>query len=145
MCSIGNAQIERNTSHHTGEAQLNLKAEKFLSSNFHRKEIAKLTFRALVLRRGELHRTWSFYVVVSQRSANEFSKIKTALVGRVERAEVMPNQLINYADHAANQSCIFITFLNFPPLHSKCGPPCLNSSEGFTRFIFLIIYLQILL
>ena len=130
MCSIGNAQIERKTSYHTGETQLNLKTDKFIRSNFHRKEITKLTFRELVLRRGELHRTWSFYVVVSQRSANEFSKIKTALVGRVERAEVIPNQLINYADHAANQSCIFITFLNFPPLHSKCGPPCLNSSKG---------------
>ena len=69
-----------------------------MSSNFHREEITKLTFRALVLRLGELHRTWSFYVVVSQRRANEFSKIKTALVGRVERAEVIPN-------HATHQLC----------------------------------------
>ena len=144
MCSIGNAQIERNTSHHTGEMQLNLKAEKFISSNFHREEITKLTFRALALRLGELHRTWSFYVVVSHRSANGLSKIKTALVGRVERAEDIPNQLINYADHAANQSCIFVTFLNFP-LHLKSDPLCLNGSEGFTMFIFLIILLQILL
>ena len=87
-----------------------------MTSNFHRKEITKLTFRGLALRLGELHRTWSFYVVVSQRRANELSKIKTALVGRVERAEARPNQLINYTDHAANQSCIFITFLNFPLL-----------------------------
>ena len=87
-----------------------------LTDDFHRKEITKQTFRALALRLGELHRTWSFYFVVSQRRANELSKIKTALVGRVERAEVIPNQLINYADHAANQSCIFVTFFNFPLL-----------------------------
>ena len=114
MCSIRNAQIERKTSHHTGKTQLNLKAEKFIRSNFHREEITKLTFRALAFRWDELHRTWSFYVVVSQRRAKELSKIKTALVGRVERAEVIPNQLINCADHAANQSCIFVTFLNIP-------------------------------
>ena len=34
--------------------------------------------------------------------AKELRKIKTALVGRVECAEDIPNQLINYADHAAN-------------------------------------------
>ena len=84
-----------------------------MTSNFHREEITKQTFRALALRLGELHRTWSFYVVISQRRANELSKIKTALVRRVERGEVIPNQLINYA---ANKSCIFVTFLNFPLL-----------------------------
>ena len=145
MCGIGNTQIERKTSHHTGETQLHLKAEKFIRSNFHREEITKLTFRALALRRGELHRTWSFYAVASQRREKELSKIKTALLGLVERVEVIPNQLINCADHAASQSCIFVTFLNFPPLHLKCVPPCLNGSEGFTMFIILIIYLQILL
>ena len=87
-----------------------------ITSNFHREEITKQMFRALALRLGELDRTWSFYVVISQRRANELSKIKTALVRRVEHGEVIPNQLINYADHAANQSCIFVTFLNFPLL-----------------------------
>ena len=73
---------------------------------------------------------WSFYVVVSQRRAKKLSKIKNALAGRVERAEVIANQLMNYADYAANQSRRFMTFSDFPLLHSKCSSSCLNGCEA---------------
>ena len=113
-----------------------------MTSNFHRKEITKLTFRGLALRLDELHRKWSFYVVASQRRAKELSKIKnTALVARVRRAEVIPNQLIICADHAANQSCR-CTSLNFPLLHSKCGPPGLNAWQWRLYYVYYSYYIS---
>ena len=44
----------------------------------------------------------SFYVFVLQRRAKELRKIKNAPAGRVERAEVIANQLIDYADYGVN-------------------------------------------